>query len=111
MERRANERYRVWFPMTVVTDDGEEGTAITYDVSATGLLMACPGFLETGSHVTLKFKVSSDEGEERVVPATILRMEDNLEGDSGPWRYRMAVQFDDPHPELEALLEREAEDT
>ena len=32
-ERRASERFPVWFPMTVVTDDGEEGTAITIDAS------------------------------------------------------------------------------
>lgn len=103
MERRSTERYRVWFPMTVVTDAGEEGTAITYDVSSTGLLMACPGGLEAGAHVTLKFTIS-DAGEAREVPATILRLEANEPGDTGPWRYRMAVAFDEPHPELEALL-------
>ena len=109
MERRANERYRVWFPMTVVTDAGEIGTAITYDVSSTGLLMACPGSLDAGSHVTLKFKVS-DEAEETVVPATIIRLEENEEGDAGPWRYRMAVNFDEPQPALESLVQAESDE-
>jgi len=108
MERRSNERYRVWFPMSVVTDDGEEGTAITYDVSSTGLLMACPGSLAPGSHVSLRFKVG--EGEARVVAAQIIRREENQEGDTGPWRYRMAVRFDEPHPELESLLQAETEE-
>jgi hypothetical protein len=109
MERREKERYRVWFPMTVVTDDGEEGTAITYDVSASGLLMACPGRLAVGAHVTLRFKVSEDEPQEREVAAEIVRVEENA-GEEGPWRYRMAVRFDAPQPDLEGVLEANADD-
>jgi len=104
MERRNRERYRIWFPMTVVTDDGEEGTAITYDVSATGLLMACPGKLDVGAHVTLRFKVSGDDVEERAVPASIVRVEDNA-SEEGPWRFRMAVEFDTAQPDLEGALD------
>lgn len=107
-ERRSKERYRVWFPMTVVTDDGQEGTAITFDVSATGLLMACPGALELDSHVTLRFRVSEDDPEERHIGGRIVRVEPH-EHVEGPWRHRMAVTFDEPHPELEGLLQREAE--
>lgn len=105
MERRANERHRVWFPMTVVTDDGGKGTAITFDVSATGVLMACPGELKLGSRVTLRFTLSTED-EERVVSGTVRRAELNP-GDAR-WRHRLAVEFDEPHPELEALLEAEA---
>jgi len=108
MERRSNERYSVWFPMTVVTDEGEEGTAITYDVSATGLLMACPGSLDVGAHVTLQFHVT-DASETRTVGAKIVRNEPNEEGDAGPWRYRMAVEFDQAQADLEGLVEAEAQ--
>ena len=107
MERRDKERYRVWFPMTVVTEAGDEGTAITYDVSSGGLLMACPGALDVGARVTLRFKIE-EEDEERVIGASILRLEPNPGGET-PWRFRMAVQFDEPHPELEALLAHHAE--
>jgi hypothetical protein len=105
-ERRSSERYRVWFPVTVVTASGEEGTAITYDVSAAGILMACPGRLEAGEAVTLRFRVEQDE-DERSFPAKIVRSEENDE-DDGLWRYRMAAHFDEPHPELENMLERES---
>lgn len=109
MERRANERYRVWFPMSVVTAEGAEGTAITFDVSATGLLMACPGRLAVGDRVELRFRVRQEE-EERTLGASILRVEENV-GEEGPWRFRMAVRFDEPHPELEGILELSSENT
>lgn len=103
MERRASERYRIWFPMTVVTDGGEEGTAITYDASASGVSMACPGRLEVGQHVELRFRVEHDEPE-RAIGARVLRVDENPE-EHGLWRYRMAVQFDEAQPELEGVLE------
>lgn len=96
--------------MLVVTDGGDEGTAITYDVSAAGLLMASPGRLEVGSRVELRFRVSADEGQDRSIRARVVRLEPREAGDDGPWRYRMAVQFDEPHPELEGALRIEAED-
>lgn len=105
-ERRASERFPVWFPMTVVTDDGEEGTAITFDASVSGLLMACGGALPAGSHVTLKFTLHA-EGTERSVGARVVRVEEQS-FDSGPWRYRMAVEYDEPHPALEGLIKAEA---
>ncbi len=108
MERRANDRYRIWFPMTVVTDDGDEGTAITYDVSASGLAMACPGRLEVGVRVQLRFRVAESD-EARSIAAQILRVEEN-DDEHGPWRFRMAVQFDEPQPELEGLLEAHGEE-
>lgn len=107
-ERRSRERYRVWFPMSVIADGGAEGTAITYDVSASGLLMACPGRLEVGSKVALKFRMTPD-APERELPAKIVRVEERPDED-GPWRYRMAVQFDQPHPELEGLLAEASRD-
>lgn len=105
-ERRANERYRVWFPMTVVTAGGEEGTAITYDVSATGVLMACPGKLEVGASVTLRFRI--DDKDERSFQAKIVRVEEQEE-DDGLWRFRMAASFEEEQPDLESILQRESD--
>ena len=104
-ERRASERFPVWFPMTVVTDAGEEGTAITFDASTNGLLMGCVGSLAVGAHVTLRFSLGG-EREAREVAATVGRVQE-LTGGAGPWRFRMAVEYDDAHPELEALIQAE----
>lgn len=102
-ERRANERHQVWFPMTVVTATGEQGTAITYDLSATGVLIACPGRLEVGERVTLRFSLRAGE-EERAFAGKIARVEESAD-DLGPWRFRMAVELDEACPELDGLLE------
>ncbi|MBX3276000.1 MAG: PilZ domain-containing protein [Sandaracinaceae bacterium] len=104
-ERRASERFPVWFPMTVVTDDGEEGTAITYDASAGGLLMGCAGVLAVGAHVVLRFTLGGEPAE-RAVGAHVVRVEEASD-EAGPWRFRMAVEYDAPHPELEALIAAE----
>jgi hypothetical protein len=109
MERRAKERYRVWFPMTVVTSRGDEGTAITYDVSAAGLSMACPGKLELGERVTLRFRIDPGDASERSYGGEVVRVEGN-DGEDGPWRFRMAIRFDEPHPELEGILEAHVEE-
>jgi hypothetical protein len=106
MERRRQERYQVWFPMTVVTHDGQEGTAITYDVSSTGVLMACPGRLERGARVTLRFRIDPDTPERSIVGA-IVRIEEQPD-EEGPWRYRMAVDFETAQPDLQGLLEAAA---
>ena len=101
-ERRANARYRVWFPMTVIHDEGDDGTAITVDVSASGLLMLSPSPLEPGSTVTLRLELGLDEPS-RDVKAEILRAE--LATDlRGPWTHRMAVRFEIEQPDLEPII-------
>ena len=109
MDRRGQERYRVWFPMTVRTREGEEGTAITYDVSATGLLMACPGPLDVGASIHLSFRVGADDPT-REIAARVLRVEPRPD-EQGPWRFRMAVEFDEAQPDLEGALIAHAEAT
>lgn len=91
--------------MTAVTDDGQEGTAISFDVSATGLLLAAAGKLDVGTHVTLKFTVNEGD-EERSVTGRVVRVEPHAEA---PWKHRMAIEFDEPHPELEGLLKSESD--
>ena len=88
--------------MSIQSQAGD-GFAISYDVSSGGLLVACPGSLEVGSEVTATFRVKKD-APEHVVKGKVLRIEPT--GEQGPWRYRIAVAFDTPMPELEALIER-----
>ncbi len=102
-ERRRGERHRVWHPVTVVTEDGHEGTAITFDVSSAGLLLAAPGPLAVGARLTLRFRVEG-EPEDRALGARVVRVEPHGEA---PWRHRLAVELDAPHPGLEALLSGE----
>ncbi len=105
MERRNSDRHNVWFPMTIVTDDGKEGTAITFDASSTGVMLACPGQLPEGEHVTLRFRLTGDD-EERAIGARVVRVQESPDVDPR-WRFRMAVHFDARQPELEGLLQAE----
>jgi hypothetical protein len=102
VERRAHARYAVWFPVVVTSSVGE-GIAISYDVSAGGLLVACPGRLEPGAEVEVTFRVRPEAPEQRA-RGCVVRVERNQEDDDGPWRWRIAVEFDHPVPEIEALL-------
>lgn len=100
-ERRAHERHPVWFPITVANGSGGEGTAISYDVSSGGLLMACPGRVEPGAEIIVKFRIRGD-GPEQIARGRVVRVEENQP--EGPWRWRIAVGFEDDVPEIEALL-------
>ena len=126
-ERRKHERHRVWFPLSLqVLGEGEEAEsqeeafAISYDVSSSGLLLACPGKLEPGTRVRIRIHaVDPDEAEDRdkvgdpeepvMASGEILRV---TEADptqfAGPWRYQMAVRFAEPVPWLEEVLKNAA---
>ena len=99
-DRRAHERHSVWFPITVSSDSGE-GTAISYDVSTGGLLMACPGRVEPGAEITVTFRVRGD-APEQTARGRVIRVEENQP--EGAWRWRIAVGFESEVPEIEALL-------
>jgi hypothetical protein len=92
----------VWFPIAVQSSIGE-GIAISYDVSSGGLLMACPGKLEAGAAVTVKFRIDASAPEQEV-RGKVVRVEKNQNDEDGPWRWRIAVEFEQPVPEVEALL-------
>ncbi len=103
-ERREHTRHAVWFPVSIESPAGE-GVAITHDASSGGLLVSCPGSLEVGAVVTVTFRIRKDEPEHRV-KGKVVRIIPT--GDEGPWRFRIALGFDEPMPELEALLARAA---
>jgi hypothetical protein len=109
-DRRKHPRHRVWFPLTLRTEDGaEEAFAISYDLSSSGLLMACPGRLAPGTRVRIQLHAEGD-GPPLEAEGEVLRVRDNdPEGAAGPWRYRMAVRFTEPVPWLEAALQNAAE--
>lgn len=100
--RREHSRHPLWFPISVVSE-GRDGIAISYDLSSGGLLMACPGRLEPGAEVSVTFRVHASAPEQQV-RGRVVRIEDNQPASEGPWRWRLAVEFDAPVPELADLL-------
>lgn len=101
--RREHERHSVWFPVAIEAGD-ERGIAVSYDVSSGGLLVACPGRVEIGAEVSVTFRIARD-GESRTVKGRVVRVEKNPPEVDARWKYRLAVEFLEPQPEVEALLD------
>ena len=100
--RREHERHAVWFPISVSSAVGD-GIAISYDVSSGGLLMACPGRIEPGAEITVTFRLREGTPEQSA-RGRVLRVEENQP--DGPWRWRIAIEFEHAVPEIEGLLAR-----
>jgi hypothetical protein len=104
MERREHKRLSFWLP--VLIDQIEGGFAVSHNASDGGLLLVCARELEVGTHIDIAFRVPPDGPVEVRVAATVVRITPNDEDPEGLWPYKLAVRFEQPVPELEALLER-----
>lgn len=102
-ERRKGERFALWFPMKLDSDDAQVGVAVSRNVSDRGVLMATADDLTVGSTVNVTFQPARD-AEERTVEGVIVRCEENVDDRDGLWPYRVAVQFDEPLTELQTEL-------
>ena len=106
-DRRASPRFVVWFPVHVDgdgEDDGEGAVGVTQDVSRSGMLMASADELVVGAEVTVTFRIVPVDGALREIKGTIVRLAKNDSDSAGPWPHRVAVEFDEPLPELEPVL-------
>ncbi len=103
-ERREHSRHEVWFPVEVEVPDGT-AVAVSYDLSKGGLLMAAGGKVDIGTELTVTFKVTRD-GPERKVRGRIVRVERNPPSVDSRWLYKLALEFAEPQPEIEALLKQ-----
>jgi hypothetical protein len=107
--RRNAQRYEVWFPLDVKTERSERTVAITQDVSEKGMLVATPSKLSVGAEVRVSFKLPGPVEIEHVLEGVIVRVEKNDYDRRELWRYRVAIEFDDPLPELETVLKHLSE--
>jgi hypothetical protein len=101
-ERREHARHEVWFPVEVEVEDGT-AIAVSYDISSGGLLMAAGGRVEIGTELTVTFRVQRD-GPESKVKGRVVRVDRNPQSVDNRWRYKLALAFDEPQPEIERLV-------
>jgi hypothetical protein len=106
MSRRA-QRFVVWLPVRV--EELAEGMAVTHDVSGRGVMMVTASVLEVGSPVTIALSLPPDGKRDKTVHGRVVRVEPNRDDPEGLWRHRLAVELDEPAPELEAALAELAE--
>lgn len=85
--------------------------AVSRNISQTGVLMATARKLEAGGTVRLVFRVSLDDPTEHELTGRIVRSEQNSDDPNGLWPYWVAVEFEEPAPELEPLIQEAAEKT
>jgi hypothetical protein len=93
----------LWLPVRV--DALAEGVGVSHNISTRGLLMVTASVVEIGALISVTFRIPSDAPEERTVVGRVIRVERNDADPLGLWPHRMAIEFDEPVPELEPLLE------
>jgi hypothetical protein len=99
-ERRTNDRHTAWFPIRMDADESGGEVAIAKNVSDKGMLLASYKKLVVGEPVKLALHVRPEGDIPRLVSGTIVRLVPNDEDPEGMWRYKIAVEFDAPDPEL-----------
>jgi hypothetical protein len=104
LERRERDRYRIWFAVDVRTPDGRGGDAVTYDASDKGLMLLAPFSIPLGESVRVTMQLAPGEGDARVVSGTVVRAGKNQDDPEGLWPFRLAVEFDEETPDIEAHL-------
>lgn len=81
--------------------------AVSHDTSQKGIQLATATPLDVGAMVMVTFRVPPDGGLERRVKGRVIRVEQNVDDPYGLWPQKVAVEFDEQHPDLENLLESE----
>ena len=104
-ERRSGQRYTVWIPVEVI-EGIDRSLAVSRDLSEGGLLVVSATSYTPGTAVTVELKLPSEVGTAITRRGHIVRTEANSEDPDGIWRHRLAVAFDQPVPELEAVLKK-----
>jgi hypothetical protein len=93
--RRTGERHFACFPASLERPDGEQRTSIIRDLSASGaLLLVRTTKIAIGDRVKLELYITDDPRTFRLVNASVVRVEELVPGDAGPWLRRVGVKFD-----------------
>jgi len=104
VERRQHERYRLWIPVEIDSEDGSTWPGVIHDVSETGALAVTAATFKVGVNVTVRFHMPPDGSEERRHGGEITRVGVNAADPDSLWKKEIAIQFDDPVSEIDALI-------
>lgn len=102
LDRRSHPRHEMWIP--VYSESLSGGVGITHDASDSGMLVLARRTLEVGENLELRFSVPPGSETQFVTQATVVRNGPNNADPDGLWKYRLAVTFESPLPELRPLL-------
>lgn len=99
VERRASQRLRAALAVGIDGETRRHRFGISRDASATGILIATPSHFEAGEELALT--VFFGLKETKRVKGRVIRVETNPFDSTEPWRYRLALQFYAPLPEIQ----------
>ncbi|RLB58564.1 MAG: hypothetical protein DRI90_16605 [Deltaproteobacteria bacterium] len=108
-DRRHHNRYRLWLPARIEGAGKMSRLAIGHDMSQQGSLLVTDQALAVGDTIQMFVRVPPDFEEEREIGARVVRCTHNEQDPEGLWPYQIAVEFDEPNPELEALLRKHSD--
>jgi hypothetical protein len=95
--RRVGQRHFACFPASLQRPDGEQRTSIIRDLSGSGaLLLVRTTKIAVGDRVRLELYITDDPTTFRLVNADVVRVEELVPGEAGPWLRRVGVKFDPP---------------
>jgi hypothetical protein len=101
-DRRAHERYCLWFPVEIDAANGG-AVAICRDASSGGIMIESARKLEVGAEVEVTFRVTVS-AELRKTKGTIVRIEAGNDDPRAVWSHRMAIAFHEPQTELQGVF-------
>ncbi|QQR90793.1 MAG: PilZ domain-containing protein [Myxococcales bacterium] len=105
-ERRLSGRFNLWFYLDFYRETGDNKCAgICYDISTTGMMIGSSEKLVVGENLHLRFRVMPEHFNDAAVSASPIRVLENPYDTTGTWPHLSAIQFDEPFPELEPLLQ------
>ena len=98
-EKREYRRYPIFFPVTLRIGD-EEIVGVCRDASAGGVLVAASTPVEPGATVVARFRTSTELRDERTIAGKIVRQDLSSEEMQLAFPYLIALEFDEPVPDL-----------
>jgi hypothetical protein len=99
--KRAHDRFTLWLPIRLDARSGRM-EAVCRDASPGGILVSGSADLKVGDRVTISFRPGADEPEAFIL-GRIVRVDADTAADGSR---RMAIEFVQPVPQLEALFRR-----
>jgi len=98
-ERRESPRTQTAVAVEIDGQMRKHRLGVSRDTSATGMLLATPSKFEVGERLTLQVYLSSSD--RRSIRGRVTRVEINSAESNEPWRYRLALAYDEPAPDLQ----------
>jgi hypothetical protein len=104
-DHRRFERFNVWLPLHIDSDKKKARVGVTRNMSASGLMFGTRSRYAVGQNLDLTFRVDL-RAPERLLRARIVRLDGTDDG--GMFPRRVAVEFTEPLPELEPMVQEAA---